>query len=238
MINLAHCCILHWIGGHTKTVPFNKLSNMPIFYTTPSVNAYRSFVSTFEAMEAPFFRRETTLLMPPGHLREHVVPEEFVANEHIHRGALTKSVDTAVHEDDKTVQTSNLPLAPAPKGDTPSDKAIRRGPLTFDPRSPESEGGDTTLATANTQAKMMHWHYRLGHLSFSKLKQLAINGEIPKNLLLVPAPKCAGCLFGAMTKLPWRRKEFESSHKVFVATKPGETVSVDQMISIELGLFA
>ena len=238
MIDLAHCCILHWIGGHTKTVPSNKLSNTPIFYTAPSANAYRSFVSTFEAMEAPFFRRETTLLMPPGHLREHVVPEEFVADEHIHRGALTKSIDTAVREDDKTVQTSNLPLAPAPEGDAPSDKAIRHGPLTFDPRPPESEGEDTTLTSADTQAELMRWHYCLGHLSFSKLRQLAINGEIPKNLSSVPAPKCAGCLFGAMTKLPWRRKESKSSHEVFVATKPGETVSVHQMISTELGFFA
>ena len=207
MINLAHCCILHWIGGHTKTVPSNKSSNTPIFYTAPSANAYRSFVSTFKAMEAPFFRRETTLLMPPGHLREHVVPEEFVADEHIHRGALTKSVNTAVRKDDKTVQTSNLPLAPAPEGDAPSDKAIRHGPLTFDPRPPESEGEDTTLAAADTQAELMCWHYRLGHLSFSKLKQLAINGEIPKNLSSVPSPKSAGCLYGATTKQPWRRQE-------------------------------
>jgi hypothetical protein len=51
-------------------------------------------------------------------------------------------------------------------------------------------------------------------------------------------PKCAGCLFGAMTKLPWRGKESKSSHKVFVATKPGETVSVDQTTSTEVGFFA
>jgi len=32
-----------------------------------------------------------------------------------------------------------------------------------------------------------------------------------------------------MTKIPWRGKEPKSSHKVFTATKPGETVSVDQI---------
>jgi hypothetical protein len=85
---------------------------------------------------------------------------------------------------------------------------------------------------------MMRWHYRLGHLPFPKLKQLACNGEIPKKLAKLTAPKCAGCLFGAMTKLPWRVKESKSSHKVFVATKPGETVSVDQMTSTEVGFFA
>jgi hypothetical protein len=35
------------------------------------------------------------------------------------------------------------------------------------------------IAAVNNQAKLMHWHYRLSHLAFSKLKQLALNGKIP-----------------------------------------------------------
>jgi hypothetical protein len=81
----------------------------------------------------------------------------------------------------------------------------------------------------------MQWHYRLGHLSFQKLKQLTLNGKIPKKLSKLKPPKCACCLFGAMTKLPWRGKELASSHKVIVAAKPGETSSVAQMESTEVG---
>ncbi len=84
----------------------------------------------------------------------------------------------------------------------------------------------------------MRWHYRLGHLSFSRLTQLATNGEIPKKLTKVAPTKCAGCLFGAMIKIPWRGKETMASHNVFVATKLGECVSVDQMTSTELGFVA
>ena len=84
----------------------------------------------------------------------------------------------------------------------------------------------------------MRWHYRLGHLSFPKLKTLAKNGEIPRRLAKAPPPKCAGRLFGAMTKLPWRSKESKSSHEVFTATKPGECISVDHMISTHVGFFA
>jgi hypothetical protein len=84
----------------------------------------------------------------------------------------------------------------------------------------------------------MRWHYRLGHLTFAKLKQLALNGEIPKKLAKVTPPKCAGCLFGAMTKIPWHGKETKASHEVFIATKPGECASVDQMASTEVGFFA
>ncbi len=41
-----------------------------------------------------------------------------------------------------------------------------------------------------------------------------------------------------MTKLPWCSKELALSHKIFIATKPGEIVSVDQMESTEVGFFA
>ncbi len=84
----------------------------------------------------------------------------------------------------------------------------------------------------------MRWHYRLGHLPFVKLKQLALNGEITKKLAKVKPPKCAGCLFGAMTKIPWCGKETKASHKVFIRTKPGECISEDQMTSTEVGFYA
>jgi hypothetical protein len=50
----------------------------------------------------------------------------------------------------------------------------------------------------------MRWHNRLGHLAFSKLKQLALYGKIPQCLAKVKPPACTGCLFGAMTKVPWK----------------------------------
>jgi hypothetical protein len=84
----------------------------------------------------------------------------------------------------------------------------------------------------------MQSHYCLGHLSFQKLKQLAFNGEIPKKWSKLKPPKCADCLFGMMTKLPWCSNELASSHNIFVAAKPGEIVSVDQMELTEVGFFA
>jgi hypothetical protein len=110
--------------------------------------------------------------------------------------------------------------------------------LTFDPTPPLEEDEEFYLAAANDQAELMRWHYRLGHLSFPKLKLHAKNGEIPCRLAKIPPPKCAGCLFGAMTKLPWRGKESKSSHEVFTATKPRECVSVNHMISTQVGFFA
>jgi hypothetical protein len=165
---------------------------------------------------------------------DNIVPEKFVAEENLnyHKEAL---VDEGVTEDDKTIRTSNLPPSP-PENESPSE-TIRRGPLTFDPLPHQEEGEDTQLAAADDQTELMRWHYRLGHLPFSKLKQLALNGEIPKKLAKVKPPKSAGCLFGAMTKIPWQGKEAKASHEVFIATKLGECISVNQMTSTEVGFY-
>ncbi len=78
--------------------------------------------------------------------------------------------------DDEIV--TNIPLPPQDKDPF---ETIWQGSLTFDPSPPLDEGEDIQLANANEQAKLMQWHYHLGHLSFPKLKQLALNSEIPKN---------------------------------------------------------
>jgi hypothetical protein len=136
------------------------------------------------------------------------------------------------------IKTSNK-SSPAEGGaEEESDTSTRMNALKFDPTPPLEEEEEFYLAATNNQAELMPWHYRLGHLSFPKLKLHAKNGEIPCRLAKIPPPKCAGCLFGAMTKLPWCGKESKSSHEVFTATKPGECVSVDHMISTQVGFFA
>jgi hypothetical protein len=45
---------------------------------------------------------------------------------------------------------------------------------------------------------------------------------------MLKPPKCAGCLFSGMIKLPWCGKELAFSHEVFVAAKLGEIVSANQ----------
>jgi hypothetical protein len=194
-------------------------------------------ISIFEAYEVPYFGRETVLQFP-GRRRTvnepALIPEEFVAEENINY-CKDVSANEGVNADNETVKTSNLMLPP--QDEDPSE-VIQWVPLTFDPSPPTEEGEDIQLPAANNQAELMHWHYPLGHLSFPKLKQLALNGEIPKKLAKIIPPKCDGCLFGAMTKLPWWGKETKASHKVFIATKLGDCISVNQMMSTEVGFYA
>ena len=91
---------------------------------------------------------------------------------------------------------------------------------------------DNVILQAETdQAELLRWHYRLNHISFKKLKSMALLGFIPKKLAKVRAPKCASCMFGGLTRRPWSTKGPSNRKSIFVSKKPGECVSVDQMES-------
>ncbi len=165
-------CTLNWKGGK-KTIPHHSLTNVPVFYTALSLTRYRAFATTFEAMEASFFRREKVLQYPGRRdLMDDIEPEEFVAEENLNYKEM--SVDEGVSKDDKIIKMLNVPLPPT---EEPTSEAIRSEPLTFDPIPHQEEDEDTTLAAANNQVELIRWHYRLGHLPFAKLKQLALNHQ-------------------------------------------------------------
>ena len=121
MGNYERECVLNLHEGGKKTVLFDPTTNTPIFTTAPSSRAYRTFATTFEFLEAPYYRRETVLHYPGRYLTMDdepvLVPEEFVAEENLNFEK-DDAVDEGVESDDDTVKTSNLP--PPPTNDLPS----------------------------------------------------------------------------------------------------------------------
>jgi hypothetical protein len=81
------------------------------------------------------------------------------------------------------------------------------------------------------QTEMLRWHYMLGHLSFKRIKGISELGILPKRLAQVTSPKCTGCMYGAMTKKPWRSKGKKPKGVGHVSTAPGHMVSVDKLES-------
>ena len=121
MGNFESECVLNWRGGGKKTVPFDPSTNTPIFTTAPSSRAYRAFATTFEALEAPYYRKETVLQYPRHYLMDiepELAPEEFVAKENLN---YEKQVNEGVDSDDDTVKRSNLP---APPTEEPPSQAV------------------------------------------------------------------------------------------------------------------
>ncbi len=115
----------------------------------------------------------------PGRLH---LDKEFTAKENMHTDILKKPplVSKGATSDNVMVQASNL----LPEKDDKEEKqTTRMGPLIFDINPKLDEDKNVyLLAAVDNQAKLMHWHYRLGNLAFSKLKQLALNGEILQEL--------------------------------------------------------
>ena len=95
---------------------------------------------------------------------------------------------------------------------------------------------DEDTSATTPLGELIRWHHRLGHLSFKKLQLLAMMNLIPRELSKCKAPKCATCMYGKMTKKPWRTKG--NQRKIRTATIPGECVSVDQLQSSNQGFIA
>ena len=81
-------------------------------------------------------------------------------------------------------------------------------------------------------------HQRFGHLSFTKLQQMARDGIIPKKFAKCPKPACSSCLYAKATRRQWRYKSARNDDEALKPTKPGEVISVDQLISPTPGLIA
>jgi hypothetical protein len=81
------------------------------------------------------------------------------------------------------------------------------------------------------QHELMHWHYRLGHLSYKKLQRLALAKEIPYRLRKARPFRCTACMFAKATKQPWRTKAPVNQQNVPAVTQAGDCISVDQLES-------
>ena len=87
--------------------------------------------------------------------------------------------------------------------------------------------GDLHTSALTPQGELLRWHYRLGHVSFPKMKGLVQHSILPSKLLTVRPPVCACCLAETMAKQPSRVKG--GKRHLHTATQPGEYVSVDQL---------
>jgi hypothetical protein len=103
-----------------------------------------------------------------------------------------------------------------------------------DPATDLTSQDDATSTLDSSQAKLLRWHYRLGHLPFGNICLMAAKGEIPKRLATCRFPRCHSCLYGRATKKPWQTKA--QPNKIRTVTRPGQYVLVDQLESPIPGL--
>ena len=86
----------------------------------------------------------------------------------------------------------------------------------------------------NEEDELLRIHYKLGHLSFAKIRFMASLGWIEPKLAKCRVPTCAGCLYGKATRKPWRTKGISNS--ILVSSKPGDVIFIDQLTVTTPGL--
>ena len=220
--------ILHWgpKGQFKKTGMISKLSNTPDIYSAPVCSSFNKY-STLTSKQCHMCE---TVCYPA-----HIIPDD------------ESSVSSA--ETSTSIEDSPVIITPENE-ETPSDTNNSSTPfsdhqdenitefMTIDePQQVNVIEPDEEELTASTPyAELLRWHYRLGHMSFHKLKAMARLGILPRQLMNVENPKCASCYFGKMTKRPWRTKA--QPKRILPTTRPGQCVSVDQMESSTTGFVA
>jgi hypothetical protein len=85
--------------------------------------------------------------------------------------------------------------------------------------------------------RMLQYHQQFGHVSFQKLQEMAKQGIIPKRFAKVAPPMCATCSYAKATRRPWKGKT-RIDYEEIKYSKPGEMVSVDQLVSPSPGFIA
>ena len=202
---------LFWAQRHfTKTVPLDSKTNVGLTTTASGTRSFRAFCTTVNSPETKEMNIFTT----------HVIPDE---------------------EDDESFQPKD-PVEPATQDETDQTKPVGKV-MTEALKTPLIDMGPVTHVIPDNKDptvldphdKLLHWHYRLGHLPFDHIKQLASAGQLPKRLLASKKPFCSACQYGKMTKRLWKVKG-ENKKTTTTATRPRQIVSVDQLESNTPGL--
>ena len=198
----------------TKTVPLDPTTNVGLTTTAPGARSFRAFCATFQRPETKQENIFTT----------HIIPDDD------DKSFQPKDPVEPPHTEDDSNEESPLPIQDEAITQ-PQTTVVDLGPITHViPDDPEPKSMDP-------QDELLRWHYRLGHLPFDRIKQLANNGQLPKRLLTCHTPFCAACQYGKMTKRPWRVKG-DDKGTAKMATYPGQVVSIDQLESTSPGFIA
>lgn len=223
----ADYVVLHWgQQRHRRTGKLLPHTNVGIIRTTPRIQQYAHTCTLLEW-------RWGTLAMP--------ATIKLGLKNSTEKETVTNPVVITDSEEEPSkgerIPETSLETHEATQQESPPDNQ----PFTFGVENilgsgeslPEDIHQDFSLA----QQELLHWHYRLNHLSFTRIQEMAKQRLLLTRLAKCTAPLCSGCTYGKMTRCPWRTKAPYSAVPK-IATAPGQCVAVDQLDATVPGLTA
>jgi hypothetical protein len=207
-------------GCYKLTVPLDPVTNVATLRTAPSYENFMAYCAEAGHDEA----------------QESTEPIAFDA-------ALVSDDEDDDHETDATDSGLNAwPYCQPTGGGDNEGKEWQDNQLPNTiPNARDStniEQESVEIPGRNEEAELLDYHARYNHVSFTKLRRMAMQGQIPRRLTRCRVPVCAACMYGKATKRPWRSKKPNNREESFKPTKPGQVVSVDQLKSPTPGFIA
>ena len=229
---------LRWTQGEENfelTLPLNKRgSNVGTLYSHHGYNKYDLFCQA-AAISIADDRDPIGL---PAHLisddeekqQGHIEPQ--IGPPPVTRPKQKKMIHRAVTEPTPEETPHELHLSPGQTGMT-----TKNLPAIIEDEDSSIIVDEEDRQETTPEAELLMAHHRFQHISFSKLQEMALQGILPKKLAHCKIPSCSACLYGKATKRAWRSKlgKQKTEKKIL---KPGEVISVDQMVSPVPGLIA
>ena len=214
-------------GEYIRTVQHTKSTNVPDIQANESCRNYYTYAATTDSINDTY-QLESYMCMPcamPATTMNHEIPNGISDDEEDVQSTSSNQDNEEFHdtvEDEIFIQENNI-----------SDHFVQSLPL---PPTNAAQEGQDLLASTDT-GELLRYHYKLGHLPFSRLQSMAEAGLIPKRLSKTKLPICAACNFGKLTKKNWRSRA-KNKRKIIPADRPGAVVSVDQLESTTHGMIA
>ena len=232
---------LHWDHNQYKrTIPLNE-SNIALMRSAPGFDSFVVFATAFEELteDSSFICLPTTVSDNEGDSSdEETDPDETRGEtmeqiEDREQGKTRRHPDLPddVFPDQPSVEKDLGEMAPDDEWLKFVDEEDNRAQVHIIPE-------DEDVQDKSAQAEFLSWHYRLGHVSFEKIRQMSARGDLPASLRNCKVPKCAACMFAKARRRAWRSKTPVNKIKTPPVLAPGSVVSMDQMISAVPGFIA
>ena len=229
---------LRWTHGEENyelTLPLNKRgSNVGTLYSHSGYNKYDLFCQAAAITTAD---DKDPIAFPAIHISENEDMEERNTEPQIGPPPITipkigQWNQRAITEQTPEETPHELHLSPEQKA-----MATKNLPAVIEDDDTSVIIDEEDRQKSTPEAELLMAHHRFQHISFSKLQGMACQGILPKKLAHCKIPSCSACLYGKATKRAWRSKLGKQTTEK-KTLKPGEVISVDQMVSPAPGLIA
>src|SRR5210317_790954 len=226
---------IYWNNGRNAlTVMHGSRDNVATFYLAPGYKRFGLYcqkckINYDESQEEPIYA------LPAGIVSDDEDDDE---DDDVQPPGDTPPQSTSFW-DHLTRSTKRPPKTP------PAPSASART-TTFDLDWKTPDGGPKPILIDEEEEKqattaaqeLLRYHHRFGHISFAKLHNMAKQNIIPRRLAKCQPPTCSACLFAKATRRQWRHKRRKHWTEKKQVNKPGQVISVDQLISPTPGFVA